>query len=240
MTRSKKSGSAKPRVAHGGGQLPAHVHHIFHNQDDSYRIEIHDPRSRRSRWGFYPSLNCANEAEFDAQMEILLAARIPFMVGHMIPGPSDQAFFWLQDKGRPIDYLEIFCGGKSAWGVREIIGEAKEWQGAKLTDLLIPPIDLFDPANRPSPIIVPPPPEPVSPAPPQPAAPHSEVPPAAPEPIVDAPTTPVAEPIPPPEPPAGAPRVAEEPFVAVSPAPTLAGPSFRRTPDSRISVKHRR
>ncbi len=216
-----KAISAKPRVAHGGGELPTHVHHIFHNLDDSYRIEIHDPRSRRSRWGFYPSLNCANEAEFDAQMEILLAARIPFMVGHMIQGPSDDAFFWLQGKGRPIDYLEIFCGGKTAWGVREIIGDVKEWQGAKLKDLLIPPIDLFDPANRPKPVADPRQADPAVPPPPEPTAPPPLPPAAAPEPIVEAPPAPATEPIPPPEPPAEALPLAEVPPVTVSPAPTL-------------------
>lgn len=227
MAKKKGDRNAKPRIAHGSGGLPTHVHHIFHNLDDSFRIEIHDARSRRSRWGFYPSLKCANQAEFDAQMEILLAARIPFMVGHMIQGPSDNAYFWLQDKGRPIDYLEIFCGGRTAWGVREIIGDAKEWQGAKLSDLLIPPIDLFDPANRPRPVIVPSRSEPVAPESPQTAAPPAEAPPAAPDPIVEAPPSTAAEPTLPPEPTDGVPQIAEAPSIAVLPAPTSARESAR-------------
>ena len=206
-------GESRPRIAHGNGKLPLHVHYIFQYQDGSYRIEIHDPRRFASRWGFYPSLKCANKAEFDAQIEILLSARIPFMIGHVIMGPSDDAYFWLKEKGRPINYLEILCGEKAAWSVREIIDQVsewpEEWQRAKLKDILGPPIDLFNPANRPPPMPTPvapestastppdlppepPPEEPVPPAP-LPEPPH--IPKAPPEPAPAA----QAEPLPPPE-----------------------------------------
>jgi hypothetical protein len=205
-------GESKPRIAYGDGKLPLHVHYIFHNQDGSYRIEIHDPRQLRSRWGFYPGLKCANKAEFGAQMEILIAARVPFMIGHVIMGPSDDAYYWLKEKGRPINYLEILCGGKAAWSVREIIDEVsewpEEWQEAKLKDILGPPIDLFDPANRPPPM-----PMPVTPA--SPPSPPADLLPAAPP---EVPVTPAPLPEPPPQPPA-IPEAPLEPVPAVQAEP---------------------
>jgi hypothetical protein len=132
-----------PRVAHGNGRMPTHVHYIHQDAQGRTRIDINEATGWRSGWGFYRSLECADRDAYDRQMDRLLAARIPFMVGHMIQGPSDDARHWLQEKGRPIDYLEISVGGKKEWSVREIRGEAKEWRGCRLKDLLGPPVDLF-------------------------------------------------------------------------------------------------
>jgi hypothetical protein len=127
---------AKPRVAHGAGPLPTHISYIFHDSTGAYRLAIHQRGTLRSRLGFYRELTCPDTATYDALMDALIAARIPFMVGHMTPGPSDDAYFWLKDKGRRVDYLQIACGGKTAWEVREILDDAKEWRGVKLAELL--------------------------------------------------------------------------------------------------------
>lgn len=142
---------AKPRVAHGGGPMPTHVSYIFHDSSGRHRLQIYERNRLRSRLGFLRELVCPDDASFDAQMELLIAARIPFMVGHMIPGASDDAYFWLKGKGKPVLYLEIACGGKTDWAVREIVEDAKEWRGVKPAELLPLEIDLFDPANRPRP-----------------------------------------------------------------------------------------
>jgi hypothetical protein len=218
-------GESPPRIAYGHSHFPLHVHYIFQYQDGSYRIEIHDPRRLASRWGFHPGLKCANKAEFDAQMAILIEARVPFMIGHVIMGPSDDAYFWLKEKGRPINYLEISCGGKAAWSVREIINDVSEWSGewqeAKLTDILAPPIDLFDPANRPPPMPTPVAPEPAaSPPPDLPPAPPPEVP-VPPAPLPEPPLIPAPAPIPeaPPEP---APAAQAEPLPPPEPSPAAS------------------
>ena len=55
------------------------------------------------------------ETMASAPATVLIAARVPFMVGHMSPGASDDAWFWLKEKGQPVDYLEISFGGRAAW-----------------------------------------------------------------------------------------------------------------------------
>lgn len=197
MKTRPKSELAKPRLARGGGPLPTHVSYIFHDSDGGYRLQIHQHGKLSSRLGFHRELVCADSYEFDAQMDFLIGKRVPFMVGHMIPGPSDDAWFWLKAKGRHIDYLEISYGGRTAWQVREIFEDAKEWRGVKLAELLPPEIDLFAPENRP-PV--------VRPAPPAEAAAEPEPPPAAAEPTPEPPPTapPPSPPPPPPDEPAPA------------------------------------
>lgn len=211
-----------PRIAHGNGPRPTHVHYIFHEPDGRYRIEICEGKGLRSRLGFHRSLICKDRAEFDAQMEILLAARIPFMIGHVIPGPSDDAYYWLEGKGRPIDYIEIAMGGKTEWSLREITADAKEWRGVKPEELLAPEIDLFDPAHRPH--LAPPPPEPPPPAP-------EPAPPAAPI-AVEAPASPAAETAPQPEPPTAppSPPIPEPEPEAAAPPPAKEAPPLTRRP----------
>jgi hypothetical protein len=228
---SPASGESPPRIAYGHGHLPLHVHYIFQYQDGSYRIEIHDPRRFASRWGFYPGLKCANKAEFDAQIEVLITARVPFMIGHVIMGPSDDAYFWFKAKGRPINYLEILCGGQAAWTVREIIDDASEWpeqwQEAKLKDILGPHIDLFDPANRSPPMPTPAIPEPAPSTPPGLAP---DPPPTLP-PEVPVPTAPLPEPPPIPDaPPEPTPAAQSElPPLPTEPSPAAIADSAEPT-----------
>ena len=233
---------AKPRVAHGGGPMPTHVSYIFHEMDGRYRLEIHQRGKLSSRLGFHRELVCADKPEFDAQMEFLIEKRVPFMVGHMSPGASDDAFYWLKEKGRRVDYLEISYGGKTEWQVREIVEDAKEWRGVKLNELLPPEIDLFAPENRPrvvrpqpppaaepepapapapEPVAVPdnpsPPPEPVPPPVPEPVPAPAEPPPAEPPPAETPPEPPSPEPVPAAKPEAQAAKV-EAPPPADEPA----------------------
>ncbi len=136
-------------MAHGGGPLPTHVSYILGGSDGHSRLQIHQHGTQRSRPGIQRELVCIDKHEFDAQMEFMIAAGVPFMVGHMSPGASDDAYLWLKEKGRRVDYLEISYGGKSEWQVREIFEDAKAWRGVKLKELLRPDIDLFTPENRP-------------------------------------------------------------------------------------------
>jgi hypothetical protein len=208
---------AKPRVVHGRGPMPTHISYIFADSSGSYRVQIHERGTLRGRLGLRRELTCADKAEYDAQMAFMIAARVPFMVGHMIPGPSDDAWFWLKEKGLPVDYLEISCGGRTEWQVREIFEGAKAWRGVKPEELLGPDIDLFAPENRPR---VEHPDPPSAPSPETPPATPVEVPPAvspvAPEPAPHAPPSePTAPPSAPPEPPAAA---------SPTPAATASGP----------------
>jgi hypothetical protein len=136
-TRGKATAHALPlRVARGSGRMPTHVHYIFHGQDGRYRIEMHDAGSLRSALGFYRSIACADDAAYDRQMEAFIAARIPFMIGYVIGGPSDDAWFWLKARGRPIRYLEISCGGASPWSVQEVAEGGEATLEVPLADLL--------------------------------------------------------------------------------------------------------
>ena len=232
---------AKPRVANGGGPMPTHVSYIFAESGGRYRLQIHQRGTLRSRLGFHRELICANEAEFDAQMEFLVASRVPFMVGHMIMGPSDDAYFWLKGKGRRVDYLEIAYGGKTEWRVREIFEDAKEWRGVKLDELLGPEIDLFAPENRPRverPEPPPPPPPLPSPPPPSlpeppPEPPQADEPPPPPAPAEPAPAPdPAPSPEPKPEPAADRPPPEDPPPPAEADAPSASptpGPAEKST-----------
>ncbi len=81
------------RFARGSGRMPTHVHYIHHGPDGRYRIEMHDEGSLRSALGFYRSIVCKDKAAFDRRMAELIAARVPFMIGYVIAGPSDDAWF---------------------------------------------------------------------------------------------------------------------------------------------------
>lgn len=79
MTKRKRDGPnpelAKPRVGRGGGPPPTHVSYIFHKLDGGYRLQIHQRGTLRSRLGFHREIHCANQAEFDMQMDFLIASR---------------------------------------------------------------------------------------------------------------------------------------------------------------------
>lgn len=125
-----------PRIAHGRGRKPPHVHYVFHELDDGYRLELVDEAHLWQRLGFPRSVRCADRAAYDRQLEALLAARVPFMIGHVIPGPSDAVYFWQKERGDPVGYLEIAVGGPAEWTVKEIVEGATEWRKVPLRELL--------------------------------------------------------------------------------------------------------
>jgi hypothetical protein len=118
--------------------MPTHVSYIFAESYGRYRLQIHQHGKLSSRLGFHRELVCADTFEYDAQMEFLIEKRVPFMVGHMNPGASDDAFFWLKEKGRRAASLAapppalpgriLFVFGAERQAIRDTCRSPRRWR----------------------------------------------------------------------------------------------------------------